>query len=71
MIQMELTRSGSEAGRHVGGRGLLLLHDVLVAHAAQALVSSVAVEATPVPRERKNCIAIKNPKLFLICIKIF
>ena len=38
----------TEAGWHVGGGSLLLLHDVLVANRAEALIASVAVEAAPV-----------------------
>ena len=49
-----ISQSGSdevsltEAGWHVGGGSLLLLHDVLVANRAEALIASVAVEAAPV-----------------------
>ena len=49
-----ISQSGSdevsltEAGWHIGGGSLLLLHDILVANRAEALVASVAVEATPV-----------------------
>ena len=43
----------TKAGRHVGGGGLLLLHDVLVADRAQTLVSRVAVEPAAILAERR------------------
>merc|ERR1719431_2322079 len=43
----------AEAGGHVGGRRLLLLHDVLVADRAQPLAPRVAVEAAAVLAERR------------------
>ena len=38
----------TETGWHVCGGSLLLLHNILVANRAEALVASIAVEATPV-----------------------
>ena len=43
-IEVSLT----EAGWHVGGWSLLLLHNVFVANRAEALVAGVAVEAAAV-----------------------
>jgi len=43
--------AGAEAGGHVGGRRLLLLHDVFVAERAEALTGRVAVEAAAVLAE--------------------